>query len=175
MGLTRLHLFVAVLQAQRPNILQHAPTNQHGLDAPPPSDNYSTYSEPSYFSTNISITPSTCTTTTMVVTRRTPVVPQPPPARHFAPPAAQRPPRTSLSKDTACVSGDVTSNAAVASLSDPSNGNKDHRNGLVSICLSRKTKLFEPLPSDLTLFCPLFLSAVSLRMCSMFCILWVGT
>lgn len=91
----------------------------------------------------------------MVVTRRTPVVPQPPPARNFVPPAAQRPPRTSLSKDTASFSNDAASGVAAASLAGPSNGNKDHRNGLVSICLLRKTKLFEPLPSGMTLFGPL--------------------
>jgi hypothetical protein len=88
----------------------------------------------------------------MVVTRRTPVVPQPPPARNFVPPGAQRPPRTSLPKDTASTSNDATSSVAAASLAGPSNGNNDHRNGLVSICLLRNTKLFEPLSSSLTLF-----------------------
>ena len=92
----------------------------------------------------------------MVVTRRAPVVPQPaPPTRNHTSQGAQRPPRTSLSKDTTSVSNDAAPGVAAVALAGPSNGNKDHRNGLVSVCLLRKPKLFKPLPSGLTLFGPL--------------------
>lgn len=93
----------------------------------------------------------------MVVTRRTPVVPQPPLARNPSSRGVQRPPRASLAKDTAGASKNAASSSAAASQASSSDGDKDHRNGLVSLCLLRKLKLFKSLSLVWTPFEPLIL------------------
>ena len=109
----------------------------------------------------------------MVVTRRTPVVSPPALTRNHSSQGAQPPPRTSFSKDAPGASRDAASDVAVTSLAGPSNSNRDHHNGLVSVRLLYKTK-----PCRQVWRCR---SSIYIRSCacdnsgSTFSVLWNGT
>ena len=83
----------------------------------------------------------------MVVTRRTPVVPPSTLARNPSTRGAQRPPRTALASDAAGGSKNAALSATATSATS-SGSDRDHPNGLVSLCLLCKLKLFKSLLLD---------------------------